>query len=113
MELLLHLVLVLHLLSWALVLGGAVVSMRQPRIPAGMLHGILTALVTGILLFLIGALGLDRDYDHVKLGVKFVVAVAVTALVLLAGWREERATRGLLGAVAGLTAVNVALAVIW
>lgn len=113
METLLHVVLVLHLLGWAVVLGGAVVSLREPRVPAGAVHGILTALVTGILLVLIAAVGLDRDLDHAKIGVKLVVALVVTSLVLLGSRRPERATRGLLGAIIGLTALNVSLAVLW
>lgn len=113
MELLLHVVLVLHLLGWAFVLGGVAVSMREPRLPGGALHGILTALVTGILLVLIGSLGLDEDYDNAKIGVKLVVALAVTALVLVGRRQLERVTRGLLGAIAGLTTLNVALAVLW
>ncbi len=113
MDLLQQLILVLHLLGWAFVLGGVAVSIRSRRVPAGALHGVLTALVTGILLVLVGSLGLDRDYDNAKIGVKLVVALAVTALVLIGSRRPERATAGLLGGIVGLTALNVALAVLW
>lgn len=113
MELLHNLVLVLHLLGWAIVLGGVVVTIRTHQLPAGVLHGALTALATGIVLVLVGSLGLDRDYDHVKLGVKLLVALAVTALVLVGRRQPERVGAGLSGAVAGLTALNVTLAVLW
>jgi hypothetical protein len=113
MDVLQHLVLVLHLLGWAVVLGGVLVSIRDRRLPAGALHGVLTALVTGILLVLIGSLGLDRDYDNIKIGVKLLVALVVTALVLYGTRRPEKATGGLLGGIAGLTALNVAVAVLW
>jgi len=113
MEILLGVVLVLHLLSWAFVLGSVAVSMREPRVPRGAVHAALTALVTGILLVLIGSLGLDKDYSEAKIGVKLVIALAINALLILADRRPEKATRGLLGAVAGLTAVNVTLAVLW
>ncbi len=113
MELLLHIVLVLHLLSWAYVFGSVATSMRTPRVPPGAVHAALTALVTGILLALIGTLALDEDYSHAKLGLKLVIALAINALVILADRRPERATRGVLGAVAGLTVLNVTLAVLW
>lgn len=113
MEILEHVVLVLHLLGWAVVLGGTVVSIRDPRVPPGALHGILTALGTGVLLVLIASLGLDEDLSHAKIAAKLVVALVVAALVLLGTRRPERATRGLLGTILGLTALNVSLAVLW
>ncbi len=112
MKTLLHVVLVFHLLSWAVALGGVVASMRQRRIPPGALHAVLSAVATGVLLVLIASLGLDRDLDHVKLALKLVVALAVIFLLMLGSRRPERVTTGLLGGVAGLISLNVALAVL-
>ncbi len=50
MELLKNILVVLHLLGWAIVLGGTLVNLRAPKIAPGVLHGALTALVTGILI---------------------------------------------------------------
>ena len=100
---------VLHLLGWAMVFGGALAGMKSTTLNAGTFHGILTALVTGIVLT--GLLGADAN--HVKIGVKLVVALVVTGLVILGRRRPEKVTRGFLGAIAGLTAVNVAIAVLW
>ena len=114
METLYDVLLVLHLIGWAIVLGGALTSLRTPRIAPGMLHGILTALVTGIAMVGLASAGLAADEpDNVKIGVKLVIAVAVTALVVLGSNRRERVTTGYLGAIAGLTALNVAIAVLW
>lgn len=110
MDNLLNVVLVIHLLAWAVVLGGAVTTLGEPRLPPGALHGALTALVTGVLLTVIGS-GLERDQNHVALAVKTLVAVGVTAIVLWGVRQPERITRGVLGAVAGLTVLNVAIAV--
>ena len=69
---------VLHLIGWAIVLGGALVSLRPPRIPTGMLHGALTALVTGLILaFLLttGAWKPDDAFSSAKLGVKLVFPI--------------------------------------
>ncbi|WP_298456144.1 hypothetical protein [uncultured Cellulomonas sp.] len=113
METLYDILLVLHLVGWAIVLGGAVTTMRTPRIPTGMLHGILTALVTGLAMVGLASAGLAADEpDNVKIGVKLLVAVVVTVLVVLGG-RRERVTSGYVGAIAGLTVVNVAIAVLW
>lgn len=108
---------VLHLIGWAIVLGGALVSLRPPRIPTGMLHGALTALVTGLILaFLLtsGAWKPDDEFSNAKLGVKLVVALVVTALVAWGGRRKEKGVpRWLVLSIAGLTALNVAVAVLW
>ena len=94
METLDDILLVLHLLGWAVVLGGAVTSLRTPVIPRGMLHGILTALVTGIVMVGLASAGVAGDEpDNAKIAVKLLVALAVTALVVLGG-RRERVTTG-------------------
>ncbi|GCE77339.1 hypothetical protein [Cellulomonas biazotea] len=114
METLQHLLLLLHLLGWAIVFGGTLVTLRDTRLPKGALHGILTALVTGILMVgLASASDELRDPNNVKVAVKLVVALVVTGLVVYGTRRPEKVTRGLLGAVLGLTVVNVAIAVLW
>ena len=90
MDTLYDILLVLHLLGWAVVLGGAVASLRKPVIPRGMLHGILTALVTGVAMVGLASSGLAADEpDNVKIAVKLLIALAVTALVVLGGRRER------------------------
>lgn len=114
MELLQHVLLFLHLLGWAIVLGGTIVTMRDTRLPKGALHGILTALVTGILMVgLASASDELRDPDNAKVAVKLVVALVVTGLVVYGARRPEKVTKGLLGAVLGLTVLNVGIAVLW
>jgi hypothetical protein len=114
METLYDVLLVLHLIGWAIVLGGALTSLRAPRIAPGMLHGILTALVTGIAMVGIASAGLAaHEPNNVKIGVKLVIAVVVTALVVVGNNRPEKVSRGLVGGIAGLTALNVAIAVLW
>lgn len=109
-------ILVLHLLGWAIVLGGAVTSLRAPRIAPGVLHGVLTALVTGIImvgLLSSGALGGEGGVNNVKVAVKLLVALLATGLVLFGAKRPERVTRGLVSGIAGLVVVNVSVAVLW
>lgn len=105
-------VLILHFVGWAIVLGGALAGMREARIPKGLLHGALTALATGVLLVGLLEMG-DATVNHMKVGVKLLVAVVVTGLVIWGGRNEERVTAGFLGGIAGLTTLNIALAILW
>ncbi|MBC7550753.1 MAG: hypothetical protein H7269_07630 [Cellulomonas sp.] len=114
MKLVFELLVVLHLLGWAIVLGGTLTHLREPRIAPGVLHGALTALVTGIAMVGLASSGVvDEDFDTTKIAVKLLVALVVTGLVLFGVNRPERVTRGLIGAIAGLVVVNVSVAVLW
>lgn len=105
---------VLHLLGWAIVLGGVLTRMRKPELSQGVLHGVLTALITGIILVGLASAGVaGSDPNNTKIAVKLVIALVVTGLVIFGSRNTEKVTRGYLGAIAGLTAVNVAVAVLW
>ncbi len=112
MDLLYSIFLVLHFLGWGIVLGGTIVNLRTPRIAPGVLHGALTALITGILLVGLAEGVLDKDIDTTKIAVKLIIAVVVTALVIVAN-RKEKPSRGMVGGIAALTAVNIVVAAIW
>lgn len=113
METVYAIVLVLHLIGWALVLGGAVYGLRETKMNKGMLHGILTALIAGIIMVGLGSSGVaGPEPNNIKIGVKLVIALVVTALVMV-GNRKEQVSKGFLGGIAGLTVVNVAIAVLW
>ena len=112
MEILLGVLVIIHMLGWALVLGGALTHLRPPRIARGMTHGALTALVAGVLIVGVAEMS-DVDLNYAKITVKLVVALAVAALTLYGARRGDRVTTGLLGTIAGLTTVNIAVAVLW
>ncbi|HEY5515572.1 MAG TPA: hypothetical protein VIK12_05130 [Pengzhenrongella sp.] len=114
MNIFLGILLVLHLLGWALVLGGTLTNLRTPRIAPGVLHGILTALVTGIVMAgLISSGATDEDPNNPKFAVKLVVAAVATGLVIFGSTRPERVTRRLLLGIAVLVVLNVSIAVLW
>lgn len=113
MEIVYGIVLILHLIGWALVLGGAVYGLRESKMNKGMLHGILTALIAGLIMMGLGSAGVaGPDPNNIKLGVKLVIALVVTAMVIVGG-RREKVSKGFLGGIVGLTVVNVAIAVLW
>jgi hypothetical protein len=105
---------VIHLLGWAIVLGGTLVNLRSGLIATGVLHGALTALVSGLILTVLAgaAATVDDPVNWVKMIVKLVVALVICALVWWGG-RREKAGTPLVGAVAGLTFLNVVIAVMW
>lgn len=102
----------LHLLGFALLLGGAVTQYLTGRIrinPA-MLWGAGIQLLSGI------ALSAPlRDGDEpapAKLVTKFVIALAIFVMVFFSRKRES-VNRGHFLAIVGLTLVNAAVAVFW
>ncbi len=114
MDIVYGIVLVLHLIGWAMVLGGAIYGMRSVELSKGMLHGILTALVAGIVMVGLASAGVAGNKpNNIKIGVKLIVALVVTGMVIYGGRNSEKVTRGYLGGIAGLTTLNVAIAVLW
>lgn len=112
MSIVIGILIVIHLIGWAIVFGGALANMRTPQVPKGMLHGILTALISGILL--VGMHEMQGGgLNHIKIGIKLIVALAVTAMVILGSRDKEKVSAGYLGGIAGLVALNVAIAVLW
>lgn len=104
---------VLHLIGMAGVVGGYLASVRSPRFPVIMLHGALTALVTGLLLVGLSYPVFDGDnIDNAKISVKLVVALVVAVLVFV-NRRREVVPTGLFHLVGGLAVLNVAVAVLW
>lgn len=107
------LLVVLHLVGWAIVLGGTLVNLRTGVLAPGVLHGALTALVTGLVLVALLATGaLEWGLDWPKMIVKLAVTVAICGAIW-AGGRREMAGRPLVAAIAAMTTLNVAVAVLW
>lgn len=113
MTLLYGVVVVLHLIGMAGVVGGWMVAVRQPRILTAMVHGSLVSLVTGLLLVGLSYPAFDGDgIDDAKTTVKLVVALAVAVLVWV-NRTNDAVPRGLLHLIGGLALVNVGIAVLW
>ena len=120
MSFLLHVLVVLHFLGLASLIGGFLVQAKTtPRVinPA-MLHGALTQLVTGVLM--VGLLyplhsqnpdeyGLP---DNAKIGVKLLLLLVILGLVL-ANRKKPSISTGVWAAIGGLATANVIIAVFW
>lgn len=116
MDIVKGILLVLHIIGFGVVMGGTLaqlpaVKQGTAKISNGILHGALTLLVTGLALVgMVYATG--GEPNNAKIGAKTLVLVAIFVLVLV-NKKKDRVSGGVLGAIAGLAAVNVALAVLW
>lgn len=116
MSLVYDLLVVLHLLGMAAIVGTYLVALRTPRVLPGMLHGALTALVTGVIL--VGLREADvvdghGEVDQTKIAVKLLVALVVAALAWVYRKRQDAAPAGVVHAIGGLAVLNVLVAVLW
>lgn len=113
MEFLRHVLLVVHLLGFAALLGGLLVQARsaEKSVNALMRDGIGTAFVAGLLL--VGVIEADdAPINHAKVAVKGVIALVILVLVM-ANLRKERISAGLWALLLLLTVANVCIAVFW
>jgi hypothetical protein len=116
MNVLIHLVVGLHIIGIAALLGGFLTQMKAMRsgevrmVPA-MLHGALTMLATGIVL-----VGLSQaqheQINTIKIGIKLALLVVILGLVYVKR-DEERVEKAALATVGALTATNIFIAVLW
>lgn len=106
-----HLLLLLHFIGFASLLGGFLTQLSADvkRVVPAMLHGVATQLVTGFAL--VWAVAADGDtVDHAKVGIKLVVLVVIFGL-LFKERQKDAMDKTTFFAVGGLTIVNAALAV--
>jgi hypothetical protein len=113
MELLTHLVVVLHLLGLAAIIGSAVFVARGVPTPA-LVWGARAQILTGLILVGLGEAG-DDPVNHTKIGVKLLVALSVAACAEIAAARERRGQGNpqLVHAAGGLAVLNTLVAVLW
>lgn len=115
MEILRDVLVLVHLVGFAALFGGAFVQLKtQPRVVnAAMFHGALTQLVTGVALVGIAeayAKSADLQVNHMKIGIKLLVLIAIGVLVLR-GRGKEGIGNGVYWAILGLTLLDAAVAV--
>lgn len=119
MNILATILVILHFIGLAFLLGAFLVQIKdiiagKGRVLRGMVDGALTQLVTGLALVGIYSAKLveDESVNNAKVGVKLVVLLVVVALVFIYRKREV-APSWALWLIGGLTTLNVVLAVAW
>lgn len=113
MEFLRHLLLFIHFVSFAALLGSLLGQINSPErvVNTVTAWGARLALLAGLLL--VGVLEADDfDVNHAKVGTKLVIALVVVGLVE-ANRKRGKLADGLYFGLIGLTALNVAVAVFW
>lgn len=113
MTVLRFILLIAHFIGLAALLGPFLEQWRSSvkRITTTMVWGARIQVVTGLALVGLAMAG-DADFDHVKIAVKFVVAIAIAGVAEVAHKRASTNPRfwELVGV---LTLVNVVIAVVW
>lgn len=103
----------IHILGFAALLGGLLVqvSANERTVNSAMRDGAGTAFLAGLLL--VGVLEAGDDaVDHAKVGVKFAIGLVILVLVM-ANMRKPRIPAGLYFGLLALTVANIAVAVFW
>ena len=114
MEFLYHVLVVLHFVGWAIVLGGYFASMRTPALSKGVFHGAATAAVAGILMVGVaemGGLWDDGGPSMTKIGIKLVISLVIAVLAFLAVKKGDKVSPALKHSIGALTLVNIIVAV--
>lgn len=115
MQFVYNLIVVLHFIGLASLLGGFLVQMSSAEkgVNPAMLHGALTQLVTGVLMVgLVESGAVDEPLNMTKIGIKLIIVLVITALAFV-GRRKQPPQVALWGAIGALTLVNVVIAVFW
>lgn len=115
------LVVVLHVLGLAALIGGyfVVARERSPRPNLVMLWGARAQVVTGLILVGLaeGAKLGDGELNHTKIAVKLLVALGALALTEIASGRSRRTKKAdvatMTHAAGALGVLNVLVAIIW
>jgi hypothetical protein len=105
----------LHLLGMAAIVGAFFVVLRRPRFVDAFLYGAVTQLVTGLALVGMreGKAVSGDPLNHAAVGVKLVIALAVAVLAWTQRKNTEEAPAGMIHSIGGLAIVNVFVAAIW
>ncbi|RLV56732.1 hypothetical protein D9V41_05935 [Aeromicrobium phragmitis] len=113
MSILYTVLLVLHIVCWAAALVVYLRDIRAPRVAPGIAHSIAGALVTGLILVALWEMTdvKDGDPNHVKIGIKLLVALIATVLAFTQ--QKKPAPNPMAHVVAGLVVVNIVIALVW
>lgn len=113
----LHTVILLaHIFGTAALVGGWLATFRAPTVGVWQHYGAWIQLVTGLLLVGLLEMGDGGPVNHVKIGIKLLIVIAVVVAAVIGRrkvGRGEEVSTGLAHAVGGLSLVNMAIAVLW
>ncbi len=115
MEFIYNLVVILHFIGLASLVGGFIVQMSSPDkgVNAAMFHGALTQLVTGLIMVgMVEGGAVEDELNMTKISVKLAVVLVVTVLAFI-GRKKTPPQVALWGAIGALSIANIFIAVLW
>lgn len=116
MEFLRYLLLFIHVLGAAAIVGVWFANFRRPGVSPWQFHGAWVQLLTGLLLVGVIEMGDLAEVNNIKIAVKLVIALVVFVAALI-GYRKQKkgepVSTGLAHAVGGMALVNIAVATLW
>ena len=106
----------LHILGAAAIVGGWLAAFKTPTVTQWQWIGALTQLITGLLLVGLAEMGDGDGPNNAKIAVKLIIALVV-AVAAFMGRRKAKnnqdVPKGLAHAVGGMALINIAVAVFW
>jgi hypothetical protein len=116
MEILFNILVFLHIVGAAMIVGIWIGNMKKPTVHPRQFDGAVLQVITGIALMgVIPALP-DYDANYVKLGIKLAIAIVVAVLAFIGSRKYKRnqpVSAGMAHAVGGLALINIAIATLW
>ena len=116
MDFVYNLLVILHFIGLASVVGGFLVQMKSPAkgVNPAMIHGALTQLVTGVAMVGLVESGVvaDEEIDSNKIAVKLGITLIITVLAFV-GRKKTPPQVGFWGAIGALSIANIFIAVLW
>src|SRR3954451_12550413 len=116
MDILRHVVLLIHLVGFAILFGAWVVEVvnRRRQVTRLMNWGLAIAGVAGLILA--APWGIDYELNYVKIGVKLVILLIIGALLGIGSARQRKGGSvppAIFWSIGVLTFANAAIAVLW
>lgn len=116
MDFVYNLLVILHFIGLASVVGGFLVQMKSPAkgVNPAMIHGALTQLVTGVAMVGLVESGVvaDEEIDSNKIAVKLGITLIITVLAFV-GRKKTPPQVAFWGAIGALSIANIFIAVLW
>lgn len=116
MTILFNILVFLHVVGAAMIVGYWIATMREPTVHPRQRDGAFLQLLTGIAMMGLLPFMPDAEPNYAKLGIKFVIAVLVAVLAVIGARKAKNGqpvSTGLAHGVGGLALVNIAIATLW
>lgn len=117
MQIVYDLLVVIHFIGLASLLGGVITQLRDPEkvVNRAMLDGALTQLVTGIALVGVAEMAVPEEAEGLNM-IKITVKLLIVAVIVALSWINRKRPvlpTGIWAAIGLLTVANIMIAVLW